>query len=93
MESENQDIFNVSWCRILHSTMVRYEEPKETTSDKDVKLDFIVNEKAMNELLSGLSEYEFIKVTHCKTTKKIWVKLENIDEGDKKGKDGQITSI
>ena len=30
--------------------------PKESDSEKDAKLDFIANEKAMNALLSGLCE-------------------------------------
>ena len=61
-----------------------YEEPKETISEKDAKLNFIANEKAMNVLLSGLCESEFIKVMHCETTKDISDKLENIHEGDKR---------
>ena len=34
------------------------------------------NEKAMNALLSGLCEYEFIKVMHCQIAKVICVKVE-----------------
>lgn len=64
--------------------MVGYEEPNEMTSEKYAKLNLIANAKAMNAILSGLCEYEFIKVMHCETTKYIWVKLENIHEGDKK---------
>ena len=30
--------------------------PKETDLEKDAKLDFVANAKAMNALLSGLSE-------------------------------------
>jgi len=64
--------------------MVGYEEPKEMTSDKDTKKDFISNAKSMNALLSGLCDFECIKVMHCHIAKDIWVKLENIHEGDKK---------
>ena len=66
--------------------MIRYEEPKETTIDKYAKMNFIANAKAMNALLSGLCESEFIKIMHCEIAKDIWVKLENIHEGDKKVK-------
>ena len=66
--------------------LVGYEEPKEMSSDKDDKLEFTTNAKAMNALLSGLSELEFIKVMHCKTAKEIWDKLQNIHEGDAKVK-------
>ena len=55
--------------------MVQYEEMKEETSDRDVKLDFIANAKAMNALLSRLCEFEFMKVMHCQKTKEIWDKL------------------
>ena len=45
---------------------------KESDSEKDAKLDFVANAKAMNALLSGLSEAEIIKVMHNKTAKEIW---------------------
>ena len=43
--------------------------PKESDSEEDAKLDFVANAKAMNALLSGLCEAEFIKVMHNKTAK------------------------
>ena len=58
--------------------------PKETDTKKEAKQNFIANAKAMNALLSGLSESEFIKVMHSKSAKEIWDTLENIHEGDKK---------
>ena len=58
--------------------------PKESDSEKDAKLDFEANAKAMNSLLSGLCEAEFIKVMHNNTAKEIWDTLESIHEGDKK---------
>ena len=60
--------------------------PKETDLEKYAKQDFVANEKAMNALLSGLCEAEFIKVMHNKAAKEIWDTLENIHEGDKKVK-------
>lgn len=56
------------------------------TSDKDAKLEFTANSKAMNVLLGGLSELEFIKIMDCKIAKSIWDKLQNIHEGDDKVK-------
>jgi hypothetical protein len=44
------------------------------------------NSKATNALLNGLSEMVFTKVAHCKSTKDIWDKLQNIYEGDSKFK-------
>ena len=60
--------------------------PKESDSEKDAKLDFVTNAKAMNALLSGMCEVEFIKAMHNKTAKEIWDTLESIHEGEKKVK-------
>ena len=43
--------------------------PKVTDSDKEAKQDFVANAKAMNAILNGLCEAEFIKVMHNNTTK------------------------
>ena len=55
------------------------------TNDKVVKLGHN-NSKAKNSLMNGLSEMVFTKVAHCKSTKDIWDKLQNIYEGDSKVK-------
>jgi hypothetical protein len=55
------------------------------TNDKAVKLSQN-NSKAKNALLNGLSEMVFTKVAHCKSSKEIWDKLQNIYEGDSKVK-------
>ena len=60
--------------------------PKETNTEKEVKQNFIANAKVKNAILSSLSESEFIKVMHSKTSKEIWDTLENIHEGDTKVK-------
>jgi hypothetical protein len=44
------------------------------------------NSKAKNALLNGISDTIFTKVAHCKSTKEIWDKLQNIYEGDTKFK-------
>ena len=43
--------------------------PKDSNTEKETKQDFVANSKAMNALLSGLCEAEFIKVMHNKTAK------------------------
>ena len=53
------------------------------TNDKAMKLGQN-SSKAKNTLLNGLSETIFTKVVHCKSTKEIWEKLQNIYEGDSK---------
>jgi hypothetical protein len=42
------------------------------------------NSKSKSALLNGLSDIVFTKVTHCKSSKEIWDKLQNIYEGDSK---------
>ena len=64
--------------------------PKDTNTKKEAKQNFIANAKAMNALLSGPSELEFIKVMHSKTAKEIQDTLENIHEGDTKVKMAKI---
>ena len=54
-------------------------------NDKAVKLREN-NSKATNALLNGLSDTIFTKVEHCKSTKDILDKLQNIYEGDTKVK-------
>lgn len=54
--------------------------------DKEYRFEFSFNARAMNAVLSGLSELEFVKVTHYKTTKEMCDKLKNKYEGDGKVK-------
>ena len=44
-------------------------------TNKDDKLEFIFNAKAMNVTLSGLAEAEFVKVMHLESAKVMWDKL------------------
>jgi hypothetical protein len=48
------------------------------------------NSKSINALLNGLSDTVYTKVAHCKYTKEIWDKLQNIYEGDSKVKEAKI---
>jgi hypothetical protein len=48
------------------------------------------NSKATIALLNGLSDMIFTKVAHCKSTKEIWDKLQNIYEGDTKVKEEKL---
>jgi hypothetical protein len=59
-------------------------------ANKDDKLEFIFNAKAMNAILSGLAEEEFVKVMHLGTTKEMWDKLINNYEGNEKVKDAKL---
>jgi hypothetical protein len=59
------------------------------TNEKAVKI-CQNNSKAKNALLNGLSEKVFTKVSHCKSYKEIWEKLQNIYERDSKVKATKI---
>jgi hypothetical protein len=48
------------------------------------------NSKAKSALMNGLGESIFTKVAHCKYTKDIWDKLQNIYEGDSKVKETKM---
>ena len=50
--------------------------PKATDSEKESKQDFVDNAKAMNAILSGLCEADFIKVMHKDTAKEMWDTLD-----------------
>jgi hypothetical protein len=74
------------WQSIVDGYIVPTVPP---TNDKAVKLGQN-NSKTTNAHLNGLSETLFTKVTHCKSAKEIWNKLQNIYEGDTKVKEAKI---
>ena len=59
---------------------------------KDEKSAFTFNAKAMNAILSGLAESEFVKVMHLDTAKDMWDKIVNSYEGNEKFKDAKLQS-
>jgi hypothetical protein len=59
-------------------------------ANKDDKLEFSFNAKAMNVILSGLAEVEFVKVMHLGTAKEMWDKLISSYEGNEKVKDAKL---
>jgi hypothetical protein len=59
-------------------------------ANKDDKLEFSFNAKAMNAILSGLAEAEFAKVMHLGTAKEMWDKLISSYEGNEKVKDAKL---
>jgi hypothetical protein len=58
----------------------------DVLANKDDKLEFSFNAKAMNSILSGLVEEEFVKVMHLETTKDMWDKLISSYEVNEKVK-------
>src|SRR5271156_6609547 len=60
---------------------------------KDEKSAFTFNAKAMNAILSGLTESEFVKVMHLQTAKDMWDKLVNSYEGNDKVKGAKMQTL
>ena len=76
--------------KIWQSVVDGYKEPTvPPTSKRTIKLGKN-NFKATNALLNGLGESVYNKVMHCKSTKEIWDKLQNIYEGDSKVKAAKL---
>jgi hypothetical protein len=59
-------------------------------ASKDDKLEFSFNAKAMNAILSGLAEAEFVKFMHLESAKEMWDKHINNYEGNEKVKDAKL---
>ena len=59
-------------------------------ASKDDKLEFSFNAKAMNVVLIGLAEAEFVKVMHLESAKEMWDKLTSSYEGNEKVKDAKL---
>ena len=75
---------------VWQSVVDGYKEPTFLlTNERAMKLRKN-NSKATNALLNGLSNTVFTKVAHCKSSKDIWDKLQNIYEGDTKFKEAKL---
>jgi hypothetical protein len=75
---------------IWKSIVDGYKEPTVLpTSEREIKLGQN-NSKSTNALLNGLGESIYTKVMHCKSTRDIWDKLQNIYEGDSKVKEVKL---
>ena len=59
-------------------------------ASKDDKIEFTFNSKAMNAILSGLAETEFVKVMHLDSIIEMWDKLISSYEGNEKVKDAKL---
>ena len=70
--------------------MSRYDVPANPLTDTHGNKLYEDNSKAMNAILSGLTETVFVKLMHCDTTKEVWDKLKYIYEGDDKVKGAKL---
>ena len=76
--------------KVQKEVLSRYNVPTNPPINTHGKKLYEDNSKAMNAILSGLTETIFVKVMHCKTAKEIWDKLKNIYEGDDKVKGAKL---
>ena len=83
LQAQGTDI----WKMIENTYNIPSTTSATTATDKK---NFEDNSKAMNALLSGLTETVFVKVMHYETAKEIWDKLRNIYEGDDKIKGAKL---
>ncbi|XP_059070783.1 uncharacterized protein LOC131860394 [Cryptomeria japonica] len=64
-----------------------------TPTNLDAKREYEHNTKAKHAILSGLSDIEFVKVTHYTFAKETWDKLQRIYEGDAKVKEAKLQHL
>ena len=70
--------------------MNRYDAHVNPPTNAQGKRAYEGNSKALNEILSGLTETVFVKVMRCDIAKEVWDKLKNIYEGDDKVKGAKL---
>jgi len=76
----------VDVCKVVETG---YTKPILLAS-KDDKLEFSFNAKAMDAILNGLAESEFVKVMHLEFANEMSDKLISSYEGNKKVKDAKL---
>ena len=69
---------------VWSSILIDYDVVDVPPTDADGKKLYGNNSKSKNTIFFGLSEPEVVKVMHCKYVKELWVKLNQIHEGDEK---------
>jgi hypothetical protein len=70
-----------------------YAAPTTPPIDKYGKKLSEKNSKAKGTILSNLDDSLFVKVIHCKNTKDIWDKLQNIYKGHTKVKGAKLQTL
>ena len=61
-----------------------------STADEQGKKNLVNDAKVKNIIIIGLIESSYHKVLHCKTSKNVWDKLENIYVGDSNVKEAKL---
>jgi hypothetical protein len=78
---------------VLHSVVDGYVALTSPPAEKDGNKLNENNSKDKGTILSSFNDLLFFKVMHCKTTKDLWDKLQNIYEGDTNVKRDKIQTL
>ena len=78
------------WYKVWRSVEKQYEIPDDLPIDKSELDQYVANAKSLNEILSGLTNYMFVKFMQCKTSKHTWEKLKHVYEGVPKVKESKL---
>eukprot|EP00253_Pinus_taeda_P014149 PITA_14149 len=70
-----------------------YKFPSATPTDPTKKKKYELNAKAVTVLLSSLTQSEFMKIMHFKSTKEIWDKIVTSYEGDDQVKRAKLQTL
>jgi hypothetical protein len=88
-----QTFLQVHGFDVWKSVIDGYATPTTPPIDIDGKKLKENNSKAKGTILRSLYDSIFVKVMHCKTTKDLWDKLQNIYEGDTKVKGEKLQTL
>ena len=80
---------SLGW-KVWTSTEKEYKIDDKASTDLEKLGQYEGNAKALNEILSGLTNSVFTKVMRCKTAKQAWDKLKIIYEGASKVKESKL---
>ena len=82
-------LMSLGW-KVWEATEKEYKIGYQAPTDLEELGQYEGNSKALNSILSGLTNYVFTKVMRCKTSKQAWDKLNIIYEGASKVKESKL---
>ena len=76
--------------KIWQSIEIGYKVPKTMPTDAGEMVQYHINSRARNHLLSAIDESVFNKVMNYPSAKEMWDKLQTTYEGDNKVKEAKL---
>ena len=77
-------------CKVWSSVQKEYKVQYNLPTDRDELDQYESNAKALNAILTGLTNSLFVKVMQCKTTRHAWEKLKTVYKGVSKVKQSKL---